>query len=1028
MVVFALVVAFSGALTRDAPAATPTFGSVSSAATAAQATSLTINRPSATVDGQVLLAVVAYRLDGVSAISPPAGWSDVVRTACSSTTGSLTQATFVKVASPGEPADYTFGLATATGAVGVILAYSGVDLVRPIDATAGRITRNSKGIIAPSVTTTVPGTRIVGAFAHSGSSAISPPTGMAVRGGATTGASAPSATMTATDQLLASAGPTGDRKAGADQANACSVGQLVALRPGPDVPVATSPPTVTGTPREGETLTATTGSWSGSPISYAYQWQRSQDGASWTAIQGATGSTYVLASGEIGAVVRVSVTASNAGGSGTASSQPTAVVLPSAPVNTSLPTVTGAAREGETLTATPGAWSGSPTTYAYGWQRSTDGGGSWTDIQGATGSSYVLTTGDVGSIVRVGVTASNAGGSASASSAPTAAVEDPLPPSNVEPPAISGVAQEGETLTALEGTWTGPPPTYAYAWEVCDQDGQNCSALPGADARTYEPTAADVGFTLRVLVTASNASGSSGAISAATGVVLVARPVSTEPPFVTGVALEGETLVASAGEWTGSPTSFSYQWERCDVNGQNCWAVTWANTATNRLRAGDVGLRLRVVVTASNAGGPSSAASAVTDVVLPLPPVNETPPTVSGVLEEGETVTASPGGWLSSGPLTYAHQWQRSEDGGASWTDIAGADASTYQLTGDDVGSVVRVAVTASNTGGSASAVSDATAPISSPGRPVSVDPPSFSGYAQLGRVLTAVSGSWSGSPTSYAYQWQRSTDGGATWADIEGAASASYISKSQDLGADLRVLVTATNEFGSTPAPSYPAEIYPTGNLIVAVNLQWRCSGAVSLDLVKVTMTTRLLGAVAMANGCTGRVGRVEVDTWTYDALDTLNASANAAHDFVIESGYAICHDLAPSNHQDGYQAMGGARIIIRNFVIACGDMADEFGTGVADSVLIARGGAGATTPTDIVLEHSVLMPGAAHTFAVGESLRSGIRQSVLCPDRTGTSPFVDFGGAVDPVYEANEEPDLSDPRCSSFAAALAWAGGSAS
>ncbi len=81
-------------------------------------------------------------------------------------------------------------------------------------------------------------------------------------------------------------------------------------------------------------------------------------------------------------------------------------------------------------------------------------------------------------------------------------------------------------------------------------------------------------------------------------------------------------------------------------------------------------------------------------------------------------------------------------------------------------------------------------------------------------------------------------------------------------------------------------------------------------------------------------------------------------------------------------------------------------------------------TTPTDIVVEHSVLMPGAAHTFTVGASLRSGIRNSVLCPDRTGSNPFTN-SGATDPVYVSILEPPLSDTRCSSFASALAWAQG---
>jgi hypothetical protein len=753
---------------------------------------------------------------------------------------------------------------------------------------------------------------------------------MTSRGSATTGASAPSATMLSADELRAAAGATGNRSARSSLANTCNVGQLVALRPAPSPPANTSAPVVSGTAREGETLTASTGSWSGSPTSFGYQWQLSGDGgASWADIAGATGTSYVLTPADVGSVVRVVVTASNAGGSGTASSAPTSLVLPAPPASVSPPLVSGVAREGETLTASTGSWSGSPTAFAYQWQRSGDGGASWADIAGSDADSYVLASEDVGSVVRVVVTASNAGGSGSAPSEPTPVVDPMSPPSNVAPPVISGIAREGELLSASTGSWTGPPTTYSYSWA------------------------------------------------------------------------------------------------RCDQNGENCASVSWADASDHRLREEDVGFTVVVEVTASNSAGSASATSEPTDVVLPLPPANEAPPTVSGVPEEGEVLTATSGIWRSAAPVSYAYQWQSSPDGGASWVDIDGAASSSYSLTSGEVGLVMRVVVTASNVGGPSSAPSAATATVGQPGPPINVMPPSFSGYAQDGAALTAFPGVWSGSPTAYAYQWQRSTDGGQTWTDVADAVSPTYSLTGADVGAAVRVVVTASNDLGSATMPSHSADVYPTGNLVVLVNQQWRCDEQVDVDLVRVTMITEDSDAVSLASGCTGRIGRVEIVTHTQDAIKTQNSNEDAAHDLVIESGWARCPARSPGAHQDGLQNMGGRNITIRNFVWACGDMADPYGSGVAQAVVISRAGSEVTTPTDVVVEHSVLMPGAAHTFAIGESLRSGIRDSVLCPDRTGASPISDYGGAVDPVFERNEEPELSDPRCSSFDAALAWAQG---
>ncbi len=96
-------------------------------------------------------------------------------------------------------------------------------------------------------------------------------------------------------------------------------------------------------------------------------------------------------------------------------SNPTASV----PLNTSLPTISGAPKEGKTLVASTGSWSGSPTSYAYQWRRCDSSGASCADIAGATASSYLLGSADVGKTLRVVVTATNSAGSASATSDPS---------------------------------------------------------------------------------------------------------------------------------------------------------------------------------------------------------------------------------------------------------------------------------------------------------------------------------------------------------------------------------------------------------------------------------------------------------------------------------------------------------------------------------------------------------------------------------------------------------------------------------
>ena len=91
------------------------------------------------------------------------------------------------------------------------------------------------------------------------------------------------------------------------------------------------------------------------------------------------------------------------------------------------------------------------------------------------------------------------------------------------------------------------------------------------------------------------------------------------------------------------------------------------------------------------------------------PPTNRTSPTITGTPQVGQTLTAQQGEWRGAEPITYAFQWRRCNAEGAACVNIAGATARTYVVTAADVGSRLRVRVTATNRAGSAAAVSGPT-------------------------------------------------------------------------------------------------------------------------------------------------------------------------------------------------------------------------------------------------------------------------------------------------------------------------------
>jgi uncharacterized delta-60 repeat protein len=143
-----------------------------------------------------------------------------------------------------------------------------------------------------------------------------------------------------------------------------------------------------------------------------------------------------------------------------------------------------------------------------------DDGIQTTDFGGGDGAGGVAVQAD-GKIVAVGQAAGDfalaryQGGSVSGTA-----------PVNATPPTISGTATEGQTLTGSPGDWTGSTPiTHSYQWRRCDSAGANCLGIASATGTSYTLTAADVGRSIRIRETATNAYGAGSADSSPTGVV-----------------------------------------------------------------------------------------------------------------------------------------------------------------------------------------------------------------------------------------------------------------------------------------------------------------------------------------------------------------------------------------------------------------------------------------------------------------------------------------------------------------------------
>jgi len=342
-----------------------------------------------------------------------------------------------------------------------------------------------------------------------------------------------------------------------------------------------------------------------------------------------------------------------------------------------VPIITGFAVVGQMLTASVGEWTPAPTTVAYQWLLNGQ------PISRATGSTYVVGSKDVGRKVSVRVTGSRAFYlSTVRESSQTSAISATMPFTQSPTPTITGTAIEGHTLTAQTGSWD-PQPTFTYQWL------SNKSPINSANASTYALKTTDFGkrISVRVVATLFGYTTTTVTSTQTSAISPGVSFASTSTPTISGFAVVGQTLTASAGSWSPEP-NFSYQWLASNK------VISGANGSTYVVRSADLNKPITVRVTATKAGyAATSLVSAATSAVARTMPFTQSPtPTITGSTILGQTLTASVTGWNPQ-PTGFTYQWLR------NGSNINRATGSTYTLTSADLGRLISVRVVATLSG-----------------------------------------------------------------------------------------------------------------------------------------------------------------------------------------------------------------------------------------------------------------------------------------------------------------------------------------
>ena len=293
-------------------------------------------------------------------------------------------------------------------------------------------------------------------------------------------------------------------------------------------PLTSSPvPTISGTPTVGSTLTVNDGAWGPAPVVLTHRWLR--DGVA----TGQSGDTYVLGNADNGTTISVETTGTKPGYT---TEQRISSGVPVSPAgtpsvtNTVLPSISGAATVGQTLQGDLGTWGPGTVDKAPRWLRN------GTPITGATGSSYVLTPGDLAAMITLEVTGTRAGHTPLTRASTATAAVMPGTLTSSAPPSISGTATVGQTLTGNQGSWAPEPVTKAPRWL---RNGQ----ATGTTGTSYTLTAADQGAIVTLEVTGTKVgylplvktSAPTTPVAAAPVVVGPPAPPAAQPPAIAKV-------------------------------------------------------------------------------------------------------------------------------------------------------------------------------------------------------------------------------------------------------------------------------------------------------------------------------------------------------------------------------------------------------------------------------------------------------------------------------------------------------------
>jgi len=603
---------------------------------------------------------------------------------------------------------------------------------------------------------------------------------------------------------------------------------------------------ISGTTKIGSTLTASA-TTTGSISTTTYQWQYSNDGStSWTNITGATSSTYAISGTTYREkYLRVNISVTNSGGSATANSSATSqIYYPDCSPTTSSASVSGVTRNIYSFTTTGTCDWSIPAGVSYSDVLVVGGGGGAGHNSGGGGSgggvyyqTSVAVSGKVTIVVGTGGAAGTSGGNGTngnQSSFNATTVSGGNAGIGYNSTSAGGASVSGSGLAGgsgaggagtrsigSAGTAGSAGPSISITGTATNYAGGGggggwiSSTNGGAGGAGGGGAGGGAGGNAGSAGTANTGGGGgsssvSGATSGAGGSGIVVVTAVAASPTISSITPATGSVTAGASV-TIAGTNFVSGQTTATINGISLTSVSVSSSTSMtavlpNLTVGTFDLVVN--------NGYANATSTNAFTVLAAPTIASA--TISGSTVVGQTLTAT-ANTVTGTSITTTYQWQSSPTSGGSYSNISGATSSTYTLTSSEESKYIKVVVTVTNAGGTASATSNATAVVTY--ATPTIASASISGSARIGNTLTASAGLTSGSSITTTYQWQYSSDN-SSWSNIGSATNSTYaISGTTYLNKYLRVGVTVTNSGGSATAYSSNTSLVDYPQAVISYN-----------------------------------------------------------------------------------------------------------------------------------------------------------------------------------------------------------------